>query len=66
MLYMLATIHTLGLSLADRARTKLTATPERGSETIEKVLWGVAVIGIVGVVVAVIRGYVTTQAAKIQ
>ena len=65
MLYMLVTLHTLGVDFADRARTKLTATPERGSETIEKVLWAVAVIAIVGIVVAVIRASVTAEAAKI-
>lgn len=65
MLHLAATLHTLGLTCADRARTKLTSTPERGSETIEKVLWAVAVIAIVGIVVAVIKAYVTSEAAKI-
>ena len=66
MLYLAATLHTLGVGLATRARTKLAANPERGSETIEKVLWAVAVIAIVGVVVTVIRNYVTTESAKIK
>lgn len=39
---------------------------ERGSVTTEHVLWAVAVIVIVGVVVAAIKAYVETQAAKIK
>lgn len=66
MLYLVATLHTLGTGLVDRAHTKLTREPERGSETIEKVLWAVAVIAIVGIVVAVIKTYVTNEAAKIK
>ncbi len=39
---------------------------ERGSVTIEHVLWAVAVIAIVAIVVAAVRAYVTTQAGNIQ
>ena len=39
--------------------------PDRGSVTIEHVLWAVAVIGIVGVVVAAINAYVNAQAGLI-
>lgn len=39
---------------------------ERGSVTIEHVLWAVAVIAIVAVVVAAVRAYVITQAGNIQ
>ena len=39
---------------------------ERGSTTIEQVLWGIAAIGFVAIVVAVINGYLTSQAAKIR
>jgi hypothetical protein len=39
--------------------------PERGSVTIEHVLWAVAVIAIVGIVVAAITNYVTTQSGLI-
>lgn len=60
-----ATLYTLGLTWVDQARTRLTTAPERGSETIEKVLWAVAVIAIVGIVVAAITTYVSNQAAKI-
>lgn len=48
--------------------TRLTppgASPERGSVTVEHVLWAVAVIAIVGIVVAAVIAYVTGQAANI-
>ena len=38
---------------------------ERGSVTIEHVLWSVAVIAIVAIVVAAVKAYVTAQAGKI-
>ncbi|TRW47442.1 hypothetical protein [Georgenia yuyongxinii] len=38
---------------------------ERGSVTIEHVLWAVAVIAIVGIVVVAITTYVQNQAAEI-
>lgn len=49
-----------GLSASEPARD-----PERGSVTMEQVLWAVAVIAIVGIVVAAIRAYVTAQAGNI-
>ena len=39
---------------------------ERGSVTTEHVLWAVAVIAIVGVVVAAVKAYVTSQAGNIK
>ncbi len=39
---------------------------ERGSVTIEQVIWAGAVILIVGIVVAAIRVFVTSEAAKIK
>lgn len=66
MSYLAATLHTFGVNLFDRAVTTLTTEPERGSETIEKVLWAVAVIAIVGIVVTAITNYVTTQAGNIR
>ncbi|GAA5029630.1 hypothetical protein [Actinopolymorpha pittospori] len=66
MLHLAVTLYTLGVRLADQARTKLTTEPERGSETIEKVLWAVAVIAIVAIVVTVIKNYVTSEAGKIK
>lgn len=39
---------------------------ERGSVTIEHVIWAVAFIAIAGIVVAAIQAYVTTQAGNIK
>ena len=39
---------------------------ERGSVTTEHVLWAVAVIVIVGIVVAAIKAYVTSQTGNIK
>jgi Flp pilus assembly pilin Flp len=39
---------------------------ERGSVTTEHVLWAVAVIAIVGIVVAAVKAYVEAQAGKIK
>lgn len=39
---------------------------ERGSVTIENVLWAVAVIAIVAIVVAAIRAYVTAESGKLR
>lgn len=68
-------LHLLGLRLV-REMEKLVAeqreslrTPERserGSVTIENVIWAVAVIAIVAIVVTAITAYVTTQASKIR
>jgi hypothetical protein len=66
MQYLAATLHTLGFRLGDRARTKFQSDPECGSVTIENVLWAVASIAFVGIVVAVIKSYVTTQAGQIK
>ena len=60
--HLTAALHTLGVALHERASTR---PRERGSVTIEQVLWAVAVIAIVGIVVVAITNYVTTEAAKI-
>ena len=39
---------------------------ERGSVTMEHVLWSVAFIGIVGIVVLAVTNYVTSEAGKIR
>ncbi|EGD43991.1 hypothetical protein NBCG_01579 [Nocardioidaceae bacterium Broad-1] len=39
---------------------------ERGSVTVEHVLWAVAVIAIVAIVVAAIRAFVTAQSGSIR
>lgn len=66
MLHFAALLHTMGVSLVDRARTRLETDSERGSETIEKVLWAVGVIAIVGIVVTAIKAYVTTQTGNLK
>ena len=50
-------------SLEDRV---IRQRDERGSVTIEQVLWAGAVIVIVGIVVAAIKFFVTSESAKIK
>ena len=64
--YLAATLRTLGFHLGDRARTKAEGDPELGSVTIENVLWAVASIAFAGIVVAVIKTYVTSKAGEIK
>jgi heme/copper-type cytochrome/quinol oxidase subunit 2 len=64
MSYLTATLHTLSAYLT-HAATHRPPRSERGSVTIEQVLWAVAVIAIVGIVVLAVTNYVTSQAAKI-
>ena len=59
--HLAAALHTLGIRLRDATVTRA----ERGSVTIEQVLWAVAVIAIVGIVVLAVTNYVTSEAAKI-
>ena len=59
--HLAAALHTLGIRLRDKAVIRA----ERGSVTIEQVLWAVAVIAIVGIVVLAVTNYVTSEAAKI-
>jgi heme/copper-type cytochrome/quinol oxidase subunit 2 len=61
MLQICTTLIRLKIELTARA-----GSDERGSVTTEHVLWAVAVIGIVAIVVAAVRTYVTTQAGNIQ
>ena len=61
MLQICTALLTLKLDLTARSRPN-----ERGSVTTEHVLWAVAVIGIVAIVVAAVRAYVTTQAGNIR
>lgn len=54
---------------ADRVHTWITnklAAEERGSDTIEKVLWAAGVIVIVGIVYAAITSYVNTKVGSIK
>jgi len=66
MYYLAATLHTLGLHLHDRATAATATGRDRGSVTIQEVLWAVFAIAIVGIVVAAIRAYVSNQAALIK
>jgi hypothetical protein len=59
---LLALLLTLHLGVDARLRTR----NERGSVTTEHVLWAVAVIAIVGIVVAAIKAYVESQAGNIK
>jgi hypothetical protein len=68
MFKLLITLHMTALaviaSMEDRIVTH--RRDERGSVTIEQVIWAGAVILIVGIVVAAISAYVTAESAKIK
>lgn len=61
--HLAAALHTLGVALADTAHARAAGRRDQGSVTIENVLWAVAVIAIVGIVVAAIQAYVRSKAA---
>ena len=54
---------TMLAALEDRVTKK---HDERGSVTIEQVIWAGAVIVIVGIVVAAIKAFVTSESGKIK
>ena len=64
MLKLLVLLHLAAVAKYDALRRA--ARDERGSVTTEHVLWAVAVIAIVGIVVAAVTSYVTTQSGKIK
>lgn len=64
MLKALVALQIAALTLHDR--TPKTSRNERGSVTTEHVLWAVAVIAIVGIVVAAITSYVSKQSGNIK
>ena len=64
--YLAATLHTLGVKMNEHARTKIEQDQERGSVTIEQVLWAIAMIAIVGIVVAAITAFVKKEVGKIK
>ena len=77
MMQLLVTLHLMGLRTVDGLTSKieraqrrpvdrLGARDERGSVTIEQVLWAVALIAIVAIVVAAIRAFVTAKAGQIK
>ena len=57
---------TLLFALHLGADARLRSRDEHGSVTTEHVLWAVAVIAIVGIVVAAIKAYVKSQAGNIR
>lgn len=63
---LLALLLRLHLSADDWADARLRRRDERGSVTTEHVLWAVAVIAIVGIVVAALKAYVSSQAGNIK
>ncbi|GAA8854498.1 hypothetical protein DUHN55_47070 [Helicobacter pylori] len=66
--HIIATVHLLGLRAADWVEDQyrvLRARDERGSVTVEQVLWAVAVIAIATVVITAIRAFVTSKASEI-
>jgi hypothetical protein len=64
MLEALVLLQIAALHLYDNLRKE--SRSERGSVTTEHVLWAVAVIAIVGIVVAAITSYVTKQSGNIK
>jgi uncharacterized membrane protein len=68
MLKALVLLQLAALAALDKRRTarRPTMRGERGSVTTEYVLWAVAVIAIVGIVVAAVTAYVQAQSGKIK
>ena len=64
MLKALVMLQIAALQIYDNLRK--VSRSERGSVTTEHVLWAVAVIAIVGIVVAAITSYVTKQSGNIK
>lgn len=58
-------LSTTFMALRHQAESRLDRD-ERGSVTIEHVLWAVALIAIVGIVVAAVTAYVQSQAGNIK
>ncbi len=63
MLKVLVLLHLAAVTAYDELRSR---RDERGSVTTEHVLWAVAVIAIVGIVVAAVTSYVQAQSGKIK
>lgn len=68
-LRLITRMHLLSMTLADTTQAKLaklTSQRERGSETIQVVLFAVAAIVFVGIVVVAIKTYLNNQVGKIK
>ena len=59
-------LYVLFMTFTDDLLNSPPKKDERGSVTIENVLWAVAVIAIVAIVVAAIRAYVTSESGKLR
>lgn len=66
MLRLYTTLTIVWFALGERLLRPPRRKDERGSVTIENVLWAVAVIAIVAIVVAAIRAFVTSESGKIR
>ena len=67
MLKLIVLLHTILVRADTGLRVQLNSPRnERGSVTTEHVLWAVAVIAIVGIVVAAVKSYVTSQAGNLK
>ena len=68
MLKLFVTLHVTALAVIANMEDRIVKhrRDERGSVTIEQVIWAGAVILIVSIVVAAIRAFVTTEAGKIR
>jgi heme/copper-type cytochrome/quinol oxidase subunit 2 len=66
MLRLYTTLTIAWFALSQRLLRPPGRKDERGSVTIENVLWAVAVIAIVAIVVAAIRAFVTSESGKIR
>ncbi|MCB2176489.1 MAG: hypothetical protein KQH57_11820 [Actinomycetales bacterium] len=60
MLYLIATIHTLGFAVRDRVQAAV-ADPDRGASTIEIVFWAVGLLALAGIVYAAILAFVNSK-----
>ena len=59
MTHLYATLHTLGVTLRQRAHAaRSDEDPERGASTLEIVFWAVGLLALAGVVYAAINAYI--------
>lgn len=69
MIQLFATLQVLGAQalgyLDDQAHVIRRARDERGSITIEQVLWAVAIIALAGAVIGIVSSFVKSEADKI-
>ncbi len=67
MLKLFITLHVAALAVIARMEDRIVKhRDERGSVTIEQVIWAGAVIVIVAIVVAAIKAFVTSESGKIK